>query len=215
MCGLLEGRSLSDAAFDRLYPEWARELSELHWTPVAVARRAVELLAEAPSARVLDVGSGVGKVCLIGALTTRATFVGVEQRKNLVEVSAEVAVRCGATRARFLHANMLDLDWSSYDAFYLYNPFYEHIYGFEQAIPEPIELLPERFAQYVRATYMKLVAARAGTRVVVFNGYGGPMPLGYRLCHKEPAGGHHLEVWVKGSAPRSRYVRAAGRFEEE
>ena len=91
MRSLRAGWELTDLEFDRVYPSWVRRLSDMHWTPVEVARRAAALLAVDPTTRVLDVGSGVGKFCLIGALTTRATFVGIEQRENLVTVARDTA----------------------------------------------------------------------------------------------------------------------------
>ena len=43
----------------------------MHWTPVHVARRAAQFLVTGPETRVLDVGSGPGKFCLVGALATQ------------------------------------------------------------------------------------------------------------------------------------------------
>jgi SAM-dependent methyltransferase len=194
---LRAGWDLSDLEFDRIYPLWARRLSDMHWTPVEVARRAAELLAVDPTSRVLDIGSGVGKFCLIGALTTRATFVGIEQRENLVEVARQTAERGGVSRAHFLHGNMVDLDWGEFDGFYLYNPYYEHISDYLQPITGLIELAPEHYRQYIGVTCAKLSAASAGTRVVTYNGFGGEMPAGYRLLLRETAGTDFLEVWEK------------------
>jgi SAM-dependent methyltransferase len=208
--GLRGGMELSDLSFDRIYPAWARQLSELHWTPVDVARRAAKLLGFPASNRVLDIGSGVGKFCLIGAITTRATFVGIELRKNLVEVARHTAERCGATRAQFYHGNMVNLDWSEFDGFYLFNPFYEHLVGHERPIGRVVERSPELFRRYVDATCAKLSAARTGTRVVTYNGFGGLMPDGYRLLLREPAGTDHIEVWEQGA-----HTGTAGRSKVE
>jgi hypothetical protein len=71
---------IRDRDFDSLFPDMYQEISDTHWTPVEIARRAAQLLVADSSTRVLDVGSGIGKFCLIGALTTSAHFVGVEQR---------------------------------------------------------------------------------------------------------------------------------------
>ena len=192
------GAQLSDPDFDRIYPDWARRLSDVHWTPVDIARRAAELLAVDSNTRILDVGSGVGKFCLIGALSTTATFLGVEQRDNLVQVARQTSQRCGVARTQFIHGNMLDLDWNKFDAFYLYNPFYEHISAdYLTPIETVIELDPDLFRQYVVATCNKLLSAREGTRVVTYHGFGGVMPHEYRLLLREPAGSSYLEVWEK------------------
>jgi SAM-dependent methyltransferase len=196
--GLRAGRELSDAEFDRIYPEWVRRLSDPHWSPLDVALRAAELLADHSSGRILDIGSGAGKFCLIGALTTRATFVGIEQRGDLVDIARLTARRCGASRTQFLHGNMMDMAWSEFDGLYLFNPFYEHISDYLPRIEGTIALSLARYRQYVTATYVKLLSVRAGTRVATYHGYGGFMPPEYRLLVHEPAGTDYLDVWEKG-----------------
>src|SRR4051812_11609675 len=81
--------AVDDAYFDRIYPDWAQRMSRLHWTPVPVALRAAQLLTENHSsgARVLDLGSGAGKFCLVGASTYGGDFFGIEQRSHLVNLS--------------------------------------------------------------------------------------------------------------------------------
>ncbi len=58
-----------DVTFDDLYPEDIQNLSPMHWTPVDIARRASNFLA-IPNARVLDIGSGVGKFCITAGFFT-------------------------------------------------------------------------------------------------------------------------------------------------
>ena len=70
------GTHVWNAQFDRLLPFYWRRLSIMHWTPVHVARRAAQLLVTGPKTRVLDVGSGPGKFCLVGAMATLGHFTG-------------------------------------------------------------------------------------------------------------------------------------------
>jgi len=50
-------------------------MSLKQWTPLAIARKAAEFLAE-PGSKVLDIGSGIGKFCLTGAFfNPEATFL--------------------------------------------------------------------------------------------------------------------------------------------
>src|SRR4051812_34171547 len=86
-------QSTTDAVFDAIYPPSIRLSGEVHWTPVVVARRAAELLVTGRGTRVLDVGSGVGKVCIVGALTSDGEFTGVEQRGTLVRIARDVVRR--------------------------------------------------------------------------------------------------------------------------
>lgn len=172
---------MSDREFDdALFPlAYGGSLSQVHWTPVEVSLHAAALLAEGGPRRILDIGAGVGKFCILGALTTPAAFVGVEQRLSLVETARSAAARSGASRASFVHANVVDVDFAEFDAFYLYNPFYEQIALDSVRIDETIERSYKRFRGYVAATAKKLSDMRSGTRVVTYNGLGGTMPPEY------------------------------------
>ena len=123
---LRTGRRVTDFRFDQIYPSPIRKLSSTHWTPVEVAVRVAELLVKDSSSQILDVGSGCGKFCTGGRISEPgAIFTGVEQRIHLVDVARTAGEELGASRASFVHENMAELDWSRFDAFYLFNPFYE------------------------------------------------------------------------------------------
>lgn len=100
------GKTVADPAFDAIYPERVRVFSWRYWTPVEVARRAAQLLVTSESTRVLDIGSGAGKFCLVGALTTRATFTGIEQRQHLVEVAQWIAERYRVPHVEYRHGDV-------------------------------------------------------------------------------------------------------------
>src|SRR4030095_5525386 len=72
-----------NAQLDRILPLRWRRFSVMYWTPVHVARRAAQLLVTGADSQVLDVGSGPGKFCLVGALATLGHFTGVEQRPHM------------------------------------------------------------------------------------------------------------------------------------
>jgi len=191
----------ADESFDRVYPDWVKCRSERHWTPVEVARRAAELLVTSAYTRVLDVGSGAGKFCIVGALATQGRFCGVEQRAHLVEVAREAAEHYGIQRrAHFFHGDIRAIDWSEFKAFYLYNPFSEHATGLFGAIDQSIELAPHLREKHIRFTRAQLAAAPVGTRVVTYHGFGGDMPPGYRCARREGHGTDFVELWVKEPA---------------
>ena len=203
---LKNGEPVSNALFDTILPEKVRQFSRMHWTPVEVAIRAAELLAPDPRARVLDVGSGAGKFCMIGALTTEGTFTGVERRSSLVEVAQKTVEALGVPRVSFTHENMADLDWSHYDSFYLFNPFYEHIKPMSR-IDQHVLLGEAHFMQYVKIVEGKLARLRLGARVVTYHGFGGFFPPNFRRVIKEPQGNDFLELWVSGLDER---IQSAG-----
>jgi hypothetical protein len=192
---------VGDLELDAIYPDWVRRLSENHWTPIEVCLRAAELLAVDATSTILDVGSGAGKFCLVGAAATGATFVGVEQRPRLVSVSQQLAQMAGLANAEFVHANAMTLDWTRFDGFYFFNPFYDHIIDCKPRIDGPIAVSPHAYASYVVTTCVKLFGAKPGARVVSYHGFGGPMPIGFRRLLREPAGSEHLELWEKVAGP--------------
>jgi SAM-dependent methyltransferase len=186
-----------DQAFDSVYPDWVRCHSARHWTPVEVAQRAAELLVTSACTRVLDVGAGAGKFCIVGALTTQGRFCGVEQRAHLVEVAREAADHYGARRVHFIHGDITSIDWREFNAFYLYNPFSEHVTGPFGAIDPSITFAPALREMYIRFTKAQLAAAPVGTRVVTYHGFGGQMPPGFRCARREGRGSDFVELWIK------------------
>jgi predicted RNA methylase len=195
----LERRAVvSDAELDQVFPEELRERSHLHWTPVAIAMRAAELLAPTSSLRVLDVGAGVGKACIVGALVTGAMWWGVEQDQVLVAAANHAAWAFDlGSRTRFVHGDGSRVAWDEFDALYFYNPF------------STLMLSPHAspFVRYatiqntLRRVEQRLASAREGTRVVTYHGFGGKLPSGYTLISREPAGGDVLELWIRDASP--------------
>lgn len=198
---------VSDIAFDRLYEERIRAISEQHWTPVAVAARAAQLLVSAGATRILDVGSGAGKFCIVGALSTGAEFVGIERRERLIHVARRAAEQAGAARTTFIHANVNAFSFGGFDGIYLYNPFFEQISKHRVLIDRDLERSGRTHRYLVRAVEEKLRATPAPVAVVTFHGFGGRMPTGYALSKDEPAGNDRLELWVK-PRPEARDAKA-------
>jgi SAM-dependent methyltransferase len=190
------GQPVTDQSFDSLFPDDIRGLSEIHWTPVEVAIRAAALLAAGPRTRVLDVGSGCGKFCLVGAITTRSQYVGIEQRATLVAAARRARTGLKLNRVSFVHGDMTRLDWTVFDAFYLYNPFYEHQIQ-KIRIDDTLHFSPETFQAHVGAVERKLSLLKVGARVVTYHGFGGVFPADYRCLHEEEAGTGTLALWEK------------------
>lgn len=191
-----EKRKVPDFRFDSIYPAAIRKLSGVHWTPVEVALRATELLVSRKRAKVLDVGSGCGKFCTVGALSSNGQFIGIERRGYLVEVAKSVAQDLGAHDASFIQGDMRFLDWSYFDSIYLFNPFYESTLKVSP-IDSSVPIGLDQFHKSIEIVRTKLSEARAGTKVVTYHGFGGEMPLGYERVLKEPICTSFLELWVK------------------
>ncbi len=197
---LRAGAHVWNAQFDRILPMRWRRFSVMHWTPVHVARRAAQLLVTRPESRVLDVGSGPGKFCLVGALATLGHFTGVEQRPHMVEFSRNFARKYNIPRVHFVRANAMDLNWRLYSAFYFYNPFYENLDP-DKTIDERVELSLSLYDQYITMVQQRLAEAPSGTRVVTFHGMGGEMPDGYERVLREFQDTGFLELWIRNPSP--------------
>jgi SAM-dependent methyltransferase len=191
---LAGGAAVSDAELDQVFPEELRDRSYLHWTPVAVAVRAAALLAPLPSLRILDVGAGVGKLCLIGAAITGATWWGIEQDAVQVAAASHAAWALDVDRkTRFVHGDGSRLSWDEFDGFYFYNPFTTLMLA-----PHASPFVRYATIQHtLRRIEQRLATARPGTRVVTYHGFGGTLPAGYTLAAREPAGGDALELWLR------------------
>jgi SAM-dependent methyltransferase len=195
---LRSGSQQSDREFDVVFSTETRQLSFAHWTPVRVAVCAAEMLVTGPGTRVLDIGCGSGKFCLIGAATQAASFSGIDLRRHLLLEGQAIAESADISNVEFIHGNMIDLDWSDYNAFYLYNPFFENV-CMPAMIDETVPLKPEYFFLYVEAVQMKLMALPVGTRVVTYYGFGGEMPEGYSMTANMEIGSDFLQCWIKKS----------------
>jgi SAM-dependent methyltransferase len=180
---LRQHAEVPDELFDRQYPRMQRYRSSVHWTPIDVAMRIAQLLSAAPDGQVLDVGAGVGKACIVGALTTNTVWFGVERDIAMIRAARTAARRLGVDhRTRFVSGEALALDWSAFGGFYLYNPFAEAL--FDNRIDPAVRQATYR--NEVAAVSEKLRATRPGTRVVTYHGFGGEIPEGFELveCHR-------------------------------
>jgi SAM-dependent methyltransferase len=187
-----------DAAFDDQLPAGLQVKASLHFTPVAVARHAARLLAPEPGMSVLDVGAGAGKFCITAALEVpRARFVGVEWRPHLVRLATRLARAWAASNTCFVHGDAFAVDWSAYDAFYLFNPFEEQLFEHALMLDRTIELEPTNYFRFAEAVRRRLAEARLGTRVVTYHGFGASPPAGYVLASTSPIGTDCVQLWIK------------------
>ncbi len=187
-------RSVEDEKFDKIYPSRMRRLSALHWTPVRVAAEAARLLSPAPGTRVLDVGCGPAKFCLIAASLTPGSFTGVEQRKELVVAARAAARQLQLDEVEIIHGNVVDLSFAPYDAFYLYNPFEENM-ARGHKIDATVALSPFLFKRYNSYVAAQLGAKPVGTRVVTYAGYSDEIPACYDC--ESAFFRDELKLWVK------------------
>jgi len=188
------GKQVDDQYFDTMYSKPLREASEFHFTPVEIAKFAARELVEHAGTKVLDIGSGAGKFCLVGAACTEGCFIGVEQRENLSDLAEQLAERYAVTNVKFLHGNVADVEFQDYDAFYFFNAFYENITPAE-AIDSSIGLQRRLYDDYSLAVREKLNTMPLGTKLVTYFSYSDEVPDTYQVKLKEFDG--RLKLWEK------------------
>lgn len=185
---------ITDEDFNAIYPQNISSLSPKHWTPVSVAKTASEFLSGMPGSRVLDIGSGAGKFCMVGAASTKGQFTGVEQRSDLVELSRKLCASYGITNTKYVHANITSVDFRDFNAFYFFNPFYENV-DLANRIDDRIQLDPRLYDAYSMHTVEQLSGLPLGVRLATYHSPFSVVPQSFRLVDDLYNGCLHL--WEK------------------
>ncbi|HJW33517.1 MAG TPA: hypothetical protein VJ505_09165 [Holophagaceae bacterium] len=119
----------------------------------------------------LDVSSGAGKFCVIGALATPLTLTGIEHRAHLLAEAEALAVRLEVSeRTTFIAAH--------------------HIDG-------TVELNRRRFDREVAKAAGLLDQVSRGTHLATYTGFGGRIPDTFDLLHAQIAESNRLRLWRK------------------
>lgn len=185
----------SDDEFNKLYPVSLAALSQRHWTPLSVAREAIQFLDAGENSRVLDIGSGAGKFCLAAAhFAPDALLFGVEQRHRLLHQAEKLKNTLALDNVFFIHANFTQLDFRDYDHFYFYNAFYENLDGTDK-IDDSIDYSAELFHYYNRFLYRLLDQKPPGTRLVTYHSLEDEIPANYHLIESKK--NELLKFWIK------------------
>lgn len=185
----------SDEQFNQLYPLSIQILARRHWTPLGVTRKVANFLAAEDNARILDIGSGVGKFCLSAAFyKPNAFYYGIEQRKNLISHAEIARETLHLENVSFTHGNFTQLDFKNFDHFYFYNAFYENLSETDK-IDDSIDYSSELYNYYNRYLYKQLDEKPGGTRVATFHSMEDEIPKSYHEVGSEFD--NLLKFWIK------------------
>jgi ubiquinone/menaquinone biosynthesis C-methylase UbiE len=184
----------SDLQFDEIYPKKYQEHSARHFTPVNIAVKAAKLLADGPEDKILDVGSGVGKFCCIGASVTAARFYGVEKRKTLTNLSNKIKRLYKLKNAHFINTDFTKLDFSKFNGIYFFNSFHEHM-DETCVLDETSKVSLKEYRQYHEALMIKLEECKTGTRLVTYYTFKNKIPSSYRFIDANETG--LLKFYIK------------------
>ena len=185
----------TDEQFNQLYTEPIRLLSQSHWTPLSVAKKAASFLAPESNVKILDIGSGVGKFCLTAAkLRPDAQFYGVEQRKELIDHANKAKKILGLKNVSFIHGNFTQIDLRDYNHFYFFNSFYENLTGTNK-IDAKIDFSSDLYNTYNLHLHAQLAQKLPGTRLVTFHSLEDEVPKGFQLVNAQMD--DLLKYWIK------------------
>lgn len=196
---VLPDDSRADRVFDRFLPPQYQEVSARHWSSAGIARRVAQWLEKGhPGKKIIDIGSGVGKFCVLLGLQSRLQIFGIEQRKMLHDVSLRLKETAALDQVTFLHGNMLDISWQTYDIYYFYNPFQEHIVnnGWSR-IDHDLPFSSGLYGKYIDEIFRQLVWAEKGKVLITYHGYGGVVPSTWNIVHRAPVKNGELCMWEK------------------
>jgi hypothetical protein len=178
------GIEVGDDEFDKILPRFYRIKSTVHWSSIQVARQIAEWINPLKATKFIDIGCGVGKLCLLLRILTKyeIQIIRASEFKNI----------------SIKQLNMLDLDWDDYDIYYLYNPFQEHITTGDVCVLErDIELDQKHYTQYTTEVFRQLSCASSGKVLITFHGYGGEVPSSWKIVASKPIKNGTLKMWVK------------------
>ena len=185
---------ITELGFNNLLPGYLKFAARLYFTPVDVAKQAAEWLTENNERNILDIGSGVGKFCIAAANHVDAHFHGVEYRKSLVQVGKQLAKHFKLNNVTLINANIVDINFSDYDGFYIFNPFYENLETAKR-LNDEVKLEAELYQVFLKYTDEQLDKAKAGTKLVTYHGNNFEVPNSY-IKIKDAFNGD-LKLWVK------------------
>lgn len=171
---------VADSEFDLIYPRKVKKVSEIHFTPVNIAKIAAAYLAENQGTKVLDIGAGAGKFCMIGSACTKGYFYGVEQRKNLCSIANRISNHYNLTNVKFINSNITDVEFKHFDAFYFFNSFYENVSLFGK-IDDKVTLNRKFYDDYSLYVKEQLSNMPTGTKLVTYYSFLKEVPDSYKV----------------------------------
>jgi SAM-dependent methyltransferase len=184
----------ADADFDRLYTLQIQRLAQCHWTPLAITKLVLGFIG-INDAKILDIGSGVGKFCLTAAhYAPNVNFIGVEQRKTLVAHARQAQHRLCLPNASFINANFTQLKLRNYDHFYFFNSFYENIDDLLR-IDNSIDYSWSLYNYYITYLFTELSRMPVGTRIATYHSGCEEIPDCYNMVETYMDG--FLKFWIK------------------
>ena len=185
---------LTEDNFSRLLPVYLQRASKMYFTPLQIAELATKWLTEDGRRCILDIGAGVGKFCIAGARNSDSLFCGIEYRPSLARLANSLIHQFEIENANVQYGDVKEVDFTNYDAFYMYNPFYENLFSLN-SLNDEVELDGSFFQYYRSYTAKQLEKTVTGTRIVTYHSEMSDLPCSFKKI-KEAENGT-LRLWIK------------------
>ncbi len=105
------------------YWDWYGEQAVYEGSEYNVIRESMRILNPNAQDVAYDLGSGYGRWCVWGALTTPARFKGIELFAHRVAVAQSVQKKYGIKNLAFRAGNVTESAYDDGTVFYMFNPF--------------------------------------------------------------------------------------------
>jgi len=192
---LRKNRTILDREFDQIFPHKERNISKRHWSPIIVSTMASEFLCHSNHLNILDIGSGVGKFCLVGAvLNPKCHFFGVDIREKFVDISNGLRSQFSVQNISFACKDIRQLNMLEYDGIYFFNSFQEQIDDTAR-IDKKSKVSKIEFVKHMQHLFNQLNQMAVGTRLVTYHTPEFFIPNNFRLVKEELKG--MLKFYVK------------------
>lgn len=185
---------LTEESFNDCLPEYLQTRSARFFTPFHVAQIATDWLTEDGKKCILDIGAGVGKFCIAGAIYSDSFFCGIEHRHGLAKIANELILKFGIPNAVVQQGDITEVDFENFDAFYLYNPFFENLIP-NLRLNNEVELTASLYVYYFKHTEKQLSKVKPGSRLVTYHGNNFEVPPCFKKVKE--SGDSLLKLWIK------------------
>jgi hypothetical protein len=162
-----DGLDVYDDEVDFIFNPIFHQYADRHFTSIYIAKLALAFLTEKGASHILDIGSGVGKFCIIAGMMTDLPLTGIEYRELMVNEANKLAQEAELTHVQFIHANILECSFDDYSGFYMFNPFLEQI-DETATMSSDLETSISLYRKYHQHVAHQLSLQPAGTPLVTY-----------------------------------------------
>ena len=185
---------LTDDEFDAVLPIHIRKLSNRHFTNLEVSREVSQRLNEYKDLNLLDLGCGIGKFCVVVASITKHNITGIDFRHDYILIAKRFKDKYNLKNLNFINQNILKVNFKTFNAFYLFNPFLEQIDNTAR-MDDDYETSPLLYSIYENHVRQELQKMPAGTIVITYYVNPQQMPFNYEISQTSFDG--FLKIWTK------------------